>query len=163
MEEFSIFSAAWLSHDPNDPVCNPNDPGYVSDPNDPDYISESAKANWNQICDLDDNYDVDLDDFASFCDNWLWQACWREGYLQGMGGLGMEGLIMPLAIEFTSLTTTTEVTLVPEPDPVTLEENILAMIEYLDQVIADGAPNAESASEIKAILEEWLNGTGASN
>ena len=46
LEEFSLFSAAWLSYDP--------------------------------IYDLDSDFDVDFDDFVSFCDGWLWKACWKS-------------------------------------------------------------------------------------
>lgn len=101
MEEFSIFSVAWLSHDPNDPVCHPNHQDYVSDPNDPDYISQAAKDNWNPICNLEvsgsSEYAIDLGDLASFCDNWLWEACWRENYvavMYGMSGGGGESMMM---------------------------------------------------------------------
>ncbi len=98
MEEFSIFSAAWLSHDPNDPVCDPNHVDYVSDPNDPDYISQSAKDNWNPICNFEvsgnSEYAIDLDDFASFCEDWLWEACWRQSYMAVYAMGGGESMMM---------------------------------------------------------------------
>ena len=38
-----------------------------------------------------------MGDFASFCDNWLWTACWRENYIAvmyGMSGSGGESMMM---------------------------------------------------------------------
>lgn len=78
MEEFSIFSAAWLSHDPNDPGIN--------DPNLYNF------EHWDHRCDINDDYAVDLEDFIAFCENWLWQACYKtsqEGtwmMVQSFGG-----------------------------------------------------------------------------
>jgi len=60
--EFSDMAAAWLSMDPNQtPEPDPND-----------------SANWNPICDLDKDLDVDIDDLVLLCDEWLWRACWRD-------------------------------------------------------------------------------------
>jgi hypothetical protein len=73
MEEFSLFSRAWLTHDPNDPHI----PAGV-DPND--------LARWNRKCNLDGDYDIDLADLMIFADyrnaNWLWTACWRTALQQ---------------------------------------------------------------------------------
>ena len=84
MEEFAIFSAAWLSHDPNDPDIT-TDPNYIGEPN---YVDPGAFVNWNPICDFDDDYDVDMGDLAFFCEDWLWHACWRQSYMAvyAMGG-----------------------------------------------------------------------------
>lgn len=106
-EEFAILSAAWLSHDPKDPVCDPNHPNYVSDPNDPGYISDQAKASWNPICNLDTSggsaYAIDLADLAEFTgttpdtDSWLWEACWHQAYSAQMsGGESMMMATLPL-------------------------------------------------------------------
>ncbi len=44
---------------------------------------------------LDDDNDVDYADVALFCDDWLWQAGWSDGWMMCMGGgagmLGFEG------------------------------------------------------------------------
>lgn len=81
-EELHSFSAAWQSHDPTDPVCDPNYADYVSDPNMPGYISPAQKANWNAACNLADTaestYAIDLSDLVLFCDDWLWRACWQQ-------------------------------------------------------------------------------------
>jgi len=73
LEDFYLLSAAYLSHEPNDP--------WLTDPN----LSES----WNAICNLDNTgdsaYTIDIDDFVLFCDEWLWMACWYEGYNEVWG------------------------------------------------------------------------------
>jgi parallel beta-helix repeat protein len=77
-EDFALFSAAWLSRDPNDP----------SVPSDPNLIDPNDFAGWNTICNLDPTgdsaYRIDLSDLVEFCKNdpqvWLWRACWREDY-----------------------------------------------------------------------------------
>ena len=62
LHEFCILSAAWLTQDPCAP-WQPTDPNLID--------------NWDSRCDLDDDYIVNIDDFVLFCDEWLWQACWR--------------------------------------------------------------------------------------
>jgi hypothetical protein len=106
MEEFAVFSAAWLSHDPNDPAFDPEDPSYnphLSDPNYPDeYITDGQKLAWNPDCDLDDNYAVDVNDFIVFAEDWLWEACYKasqEGTLMMLESLGgYDGLIDKMAM-----------------------------------------------------------------
>ncbi len=69
LKEFALFERAWLNHDPNDPN-----------------LDDEPTANWDVRCDLDSDYDVDLDDFQIFVDStnaetfgyWLWQACWYD-------------------------------------------------------------------------------------
>jgi parallel beta-helix repeat protein len=53
LEEFTVFSSAWLTEDPN--------------------------IYFNPLCDLDTDDNVDLADLLIFSapNNWLWQACWR--------------------------------------------------------------------------------------
>jgi uncharacterized repeat protein (TIGR01451 family) len=79
LKEFAVFSAAWLTYDPNNPLCDPNNPNYVSDPNAPGYISVLDKERFNPVCDLDSDLDVDLADVMIFVDDtpWLWIACWK--------------------------------------------------------------------------------------
>lgn len=62
LHEFYFISAAWLTEDPCAP-WQPTDPNLID--------------NWDSRCDLDDDYVVDIADFVLFCDEWLWQACWR--------------------------------------------------------------------------------------
>ena len=63
LHEFYFISAAWLTQDPNAP-WQPTDPNLID--------------NWDSRCDLNDDYVIDLIDFAHFCEEWLWQACWRS-------------------------------------------------------------------------------------
>jgi len=100
LEEFATLSAAWRTHDPNDPVCDPNHPGHVSDPNAPGYIDPASFANWNATCDFDADFDVDLDDLLGWVQNgsWLWQACWRGeriGMMRSAGGEPTTALAAP--------------------------------------------------------------------
>ncbi len=147
-EEFSVFSAAWLSLNPE--AFDPN----LVDPND--------LAAWNPLCNLDPTGDsehiIDMADFIEFCDpnNWLWVACWRHdlpGYSSMMmgDGEGMQG--------FTPMTESLETASkqeVYEPDPETLKQNILLILEEIEKDIGDGQENLEALFEIKAFLEEVL-------
>lgn len=111
--EFSKFSAAWLSHDPNDPlwIADPN----LADPN----LSEA----WNPTCNLvdtgDSAYNIDLADLEAFVFNvpWLWRACWLTdtGILSEVTFGGGETLLMSGdSTELNSLQTTSELTVQSE-------------------------------------------------
>ncbi len=82
LNEFRLFSVAWLTYDPNHPLCDPNNPNYVSDPNAPGYIDADDKLRFNPICDLDEDLHVGLSDLIVFLDDWLWVACWRTDILE---------------------------------------------------------------------------------
>ncbi len=111
--EFEKFSRAWMTYDPNNPLCDPNHPNFVSDPNSINFISQTDKDRFNPQCDLDEDLDVDLGDLAVLYDesNWLWVACWRldltADALQQMmsmsseGGMQMESL-STLSVEKTT-------------------------------------------------------------
>ncbi len=79
--EFEKFSRAWMTYDPNNSLCDPNNPNFVSDPNSINFISQTDKERFNPSCDLDGDLDVDLADLEIFTNplngNWLWVACWR--------------------------------------------------------------------------------------
>jgi len=76
--EFHSFAKAWLTYDPNHPLCDPNTPGYVGEPNEPGYIGDEDKLRYNPQCDLDNDLHVGLSDFLIFCENWGWTACWLD-------------------------------------------------------------------------------------
>jgi hypothetical protein len=63
-----------LTHDPNDPQM-------------PQGIDPNDFVHWDSRCDLDHDYEVDLDDLVVFTEddpqNWLWTACWRDSQLSG--------------------------------------------------------------------------------
>ncbi len=40
--------------------------------------SEPNDVNYNDVCDLQDNNNIDFNDLVLFCDDWLWQAAWPE-------------------------------------------------------------------------------------
>jgi hypothetical protein len=140
LQEFSIFSAAWLSHDPNDPVCDPNHPEYVGDPNDPGYISQAQKDSWNEICDFDSDYDVDLIDFEFFCENWLWEACWREDYVSVMygmsGGGGESSMMMAAPVTESAFMSSTALDVQPTPEKSICEQifDLEDCIELLEKI-----------------------------
>lgn len=94
MEEFSVFSAAWLTHDPNDPALSDPD---TWDPN--GYTFDG----WNPTCDIDSDYAVDVNDLISFYEEWLWQACYKtsqEGTLMMLESLGgNEGQTQRMSID----------------------------------------------------------------
>lgn len=166
--EFLFLSRAWLSHDPNDPVCDPNHPNYVSDPDDPDYISEIAKANWNPICNLNDTeeteteYAIDISDLVEFCKNdpqvWGWEACWRNNYFKMCGmmdsgsGAGMM-MAMPVMETFESISAQ----MASEPNPETMEQNILLILEEIEKYMEEEPENYEALVEMKAFLEDVLS------
>ncbi len=65
--DYAIFAAAWRS-EPND-------------------------VNYNAVCDLQDNNNIDFNDLVLFCDDWLWKKAWGEGSMMYMGG-GDEGFVV---------------------------------------------------------------------
>jgi len=104
--EFNFFAKAWLTYDPNNPLCDPNNPGYVGDPNAPGYISQLDKDRFNPDCDLDSDFDVDLGDLMMFCEDapqiWLWKACWMtQEYLSEMMASGDQQMMVSNIIEQT--------------------------------------------------------------
>ena len=142
--ELLLFSAVWLSHDPNDPLADPEHPDFVEDPNDPDYINPDSLTNWDGRFDLDTDYDVDLVDFSFFTGDWLWEACWRsssEGtwMMMGMGG-GDIGKMMDVQSQTIADRRLAELAALreskPAPEP-TIEEqldNAKEIIKWLEEI-----------------------------
>ena len=156
LEEDRIFLAAWLSHDPNDPVCDPGHPDYVSDPNLPDYITESQKEKWNPICNLNamgtSEYVIDMADFAGFANENLWSACWYEDYsavMYSMSG-GGESMMMESSLM-------QELTVAYEPDPVSEGKALVEILDIVSEAIKEEPDNFEGLVELKAVLEDWLD------
>ena len=129
--EFSEFSHAWLT-------CDPNRPGGTSgyDPND--------FRHWNLRCDLDQDYDVDLADLVIFAEdnpqNWLWVACWRLDMqpeeLQQMTSMVPDGgvLTQSLSASSASIESTTVV-----PDKSAREQliDLEDTIQFLEKLWLD--------------------------
>lgn len=157
--EFSKFQRAWLSHDPNDPawLADPN----LADPN----LSEP----WNPLCNLDDTgssqYIIDLADLDVFWTDtpWLWQACWRENYIEifGMMSGGTEGMMMAMPVEMTfteSISPVESETIYPISELNSIEKTTVQILAILEQTIQEDEknPNIEGIYEMKAFLEECL-------
>ncbi|HPD48465.1 MAG TPA: right-handed parallel beta-helix repeat-containing protein [Anaerohalosphaeraceae bacterium] len=160
--EYCIFAEAWLSVDPNNPLCDPNNPNYVSDPNDPNYISEDDKLRYRAKCDLDTDLDVDLADLSLFSDEWLWMACWREAQayrfdLMAMAMGGGESMMMavPFAKTFSTALTEPE-TALAESDLARLVHGVYEIMAFVDETIAEDPANSASLLEMKASLAEIL-------
>jgi hypothetical protein len=122
--EFELFSRAWLTHDPNDPQMPPG-----IDPND--------FVHWNPQCDLDLDYDIDLDDLVIFADYqngfWLWIACWLDSQMQQMMSMMPEGGVQ---IELLSMdiTESTATTIIHEK---TIQQQVIELedtVEFLEQL-----------------------------
>jgi hypothetical protein len=130
LHDFYFISAAWFTQDP----CAP------WEPTDPDLID-----NWDSRCDLDGDYMVDIDDLALFCEEWLWQACWRNSdiWMMGMGGGAM-----------TATTMTDQAKLETKPPRViTIWEEIKLVeesIDWLEKVWLEDEQLRKEVSE-----EEW--------
>jgi len=148
LHEFSKFSAAWLSYDPNNPLCDPNHPDFVSDPNAIDYISETDKQHFNGQCDLVEDLHINLADLAVFWDDWLWTACWRENYIAIYGTMSSSGESAILLDYVTAISV--------EPEPETSVDTLVQIIGFLDEVIAESPDNLENIEEIRAVLMDEL-------
>jgi hypothetical protein len=47
--------------------------------------SKSGDSSYNEDCDLEDNNAIDFNDLALFCDDWLWEKAWQNGWMMAMG------------------------------------------------------------------------------
>jgi hypothetical protein len=161
-DEFGIFARSWLSADPNNPLCDPNNPGYVSDPNDPGFISEADKLRYYPGCDIDDDMDVDIADLALFAPEWLWRACWKESQLYRFDGMmmamgGGEGMLMmePATVSIASVSTMNVVPAL-EPDEFDAAERLRTIAEilwFIEQIEAEYA-DSTSLAELRKYLED---------
>jgi uncharacterized repeat protein (TIGR01451 family) len=151
--EFSVFSGAWLSHDPNGPGGDPN--------------------GWNPICNLDasgtSQYVIDLDDLIAFVENdpqvWLWEACWRDDGLYGsmaMGGgesMMAAPMMEPMSFEdaaFESVEETDPYAAMSSDEVVFLVVGIHHVIDHIEISLEKDHENAEKLTEAKDFLEEVL-------
>ena len=170
MHEYGIFARAWLSVDPNNPLCDPNNPNYVSDPNEPDYITEGHKRRYKAKCDLDNDLDVDLLDLDLFSDEWLWMACWKESQIyrydfmmMEMTMAGGESMMMSTPMTATISMEASPVEYV-EPEPAFKSDSALAgfiagvneIIDFVDAAIEQDQSGSKHLYELKASLEDVL-------
>lgn len=162
MADFSILSAAWLTHDPNDPALS--DPN-TWDPN--DYTFDG----WNPVCDLDDDYAVDLADLLLFCEddpqNWLWIACWRTDLLELLQQQSQQMMAIPsgeqesmMLLPITELSSMEQTAIeeLPIVEEKSIEEQILDLqdcIEFLEQIWLE-EPDIQQEIDSEA-WQEFMN------
>jgi parallel beta-helix repeat protein len=120
--DYSEFALAWQSH--------PGDP------------------NWNPDCNIGTpvNNQIDYNDLAVFCEDWLWQAGWTKTFTCGAG----QGMIQTMAAGFapaeTSLQSISAEQQIEKVEPLKIEQ----LIKWLEELWLD--PEAR-----KAIDEDiWL-------
>jgi hypothetical protein len=158
--EFEKFSRAWMTYDPNNPLCDPNHPNFEHDPNSINYISQTDKERFNPVCDLDQDLDVDLADLRLFAEDWLWTACWRRdiregvtgGMIMAMAAPSMEGLTLTASENPASIQPASQL----DRDPIA-ERGVIAMIlDDVNRSIESGHPNQEGLVEIREFLIECV-------
>jgi hypothetical protein len=107
-EEFTVFSHAWLSRDPNDPAII-TDPNYIGHPDyaDPQTLAqwETAWFPWGKMNDFNEDLRLNLDDLIVFSEEsygiWLWEACWRMADCgDGFNALDYDGDGLVNMVEF---------------------------------------------------------------
>ena len=106
------------------------------------FIDYSTLANsWQSInadISLDDDNDVDIDDLALFCDDWLWQPGWILPMF-GRSGFEKDMIALPESLLLTSLSQSAAVIDIAD---------IKEMLEWLDKVWLAG--------ELKMTKKEYL-------
>ena len=50
--------------------------------------TDANDVNYNDVCDLQDNNNIDFNDLALFCGDWLWEKGWGDGWMMAMGRSG---------------------------------------------------------------------------
>jgi len=165
MHEYGGFAQAWLSADPNSPLCDPNDPIYTTDPNSPRFISEGDLLRYNRRWDIDDDLDVDMADFVLFYDEWLWTACWKESRIyrfdmmamaMAMGGGESMMMTEPFAMESSTVDPAAAASAIEQNESPTLEQSAAAILGYVNWCIEQNHPNTEALYDMRAFLEETL-------
>lgn len=161
LTEFSKFSAAWLSRDPNE----------FSDPN---LIDPNDSINWNPVCNIVDTgsstYVIDLDDIMEFInDDWLWIACWKKSRMERfdniMAMMSGGGESMMMAIPMMEAMSIETVSI--EEQPIMSEEERIAHVvlgiyeinSFLDDIINETSEyeELESIYKIKEELDIILS------
>ncbi len=154
LHEFSKFSAAWLSHDPNDPA-------WLADPNLADPNLSEGWYEWKYICNLDatgdSQYTIDLADFSLFCDEWLWAACWKlEQINEAMVMFGGESMMMTLPLSMDVMSFEMEAQPADKTEPEISADTLVEIIVLLDEYLAEQPDNAENIEEMRAFLIDKL-------
>ncbi|MBN2514233.1 MAG: right-handed parallel beta-helix repeat-containing protein [Sedimentisphaerales bacterium] len=159
LNEFRLFSAAWLTYDPNHPLCDPNNLNYVSDPNLSGYIDQNDKLRFNPTCDLNSDLHVGLADFVLFCDDWLWVACWKLDELNAAGASAQTESLMAQSFSASrsllavALDATAETV---ESQPEISVETLVQIISFLNEAEIEMPDNLDAIEAVRAILVEQL-------
>ena len=163
-KDFAILAGAWLSHDPNDPVADPNHPDFVSDPNAPGYIDPAWFADWDGRCDFNADYDVDLADLAHFTieSYWLWEACWGSwaGGIWRMSS-GDYGYSEPGGTSGSTVLTNNAPELIQSEASMARQlENAREIIDWLEELWEDEEAretvDAKAREEFVDVMYDWV-------
>jgi len=167
LEEFTIFSSAWESHDPNTPGLT-TDPNFIGYPN---YVAPDTLARWrirwNPKCNLDTDggseYAIDMEDLEVFLYNWLWRACWYDDYSLVMYGQsytgGGEQMMMSIPIPTPELGMLSEQpaqteTAVPAPSVIPAEAGIQPLPVETEAVVELPAKSiAEQIADLQDAIQ----------
>ena len=151
--DFAVFSRAWLSSDPNTypPPKDPND----------EYLWYVKR--WGFQADMNNDSCVDLADLELFLDNWLWQACWRENYIEMFCMISGSGEILPMSVPMSESLYSAQslraefVQNVYESTPAEQVESIAEIKGFLDTLLKEeNSENRKSVLEVMAVIEGWL-------
>jgi hypothetical protein len=147
--EFTDFSRAWLSYDPN---------VYSTDPN-----VWNTWVKWGKKCDLYDDEKIDLRDLETFISDtpWLWRACWKQSQLTRFETLYYSQTTENLFFESSDVSFSSSVTGnkdIKISELNTMEKSIVQILTVVEQSIQKDRehPNIEGLAEIRAFLEDCL-------
>jgi uncharacterized repeat protein (TIGR01451 family) len=151
--EFNEFSAAWLSHNPKDPLwlANPN----LVDPN--------AAAAWNPMCNLDSTgsstHTIDTADLTVFLNDWLWVACWKLEEINAAAAqaesMSAQSISSARSLSVYFLDSYLESA---KNQPEVSAATLIQILEFLNSAAAEESDNAAGIEDIKAILLAELQG-----
>jgi len=122
--------------------------------------SELGEGNYNDDCDLEDNNNIDYNDLALFCDDWLWAAGWTQDFMMMYGGMGMQegGYSMSVSEPFGQ--TEEQTSEAEELEGEFEAADFSGIIEFIDMVWLSGdlkeSMTEEEYLEFRKILESML-------
>ncbi len=141
-KDYAVLADAWHSSDPNEPGIT-TDPNYIGQPN---YRDPLRLTKWDDRCNFDGDYDIDLADLEYFTIDgyWLWMACWRESSTN-LWMLGGETAQMAAPLESGVLDPLSAQPGVAQP---TLQEQAAQVIEIVAWMENLWANDAEARKQI---------------
>jgi len=176
LEEFNLFSKAWLAYDPY--VLNPNCPDhayYTSDPDSPHYVIVADCIHWDSRCNIiatgASQYVIDLADLTAFVSQapWLWRACWRTDIIKQQadamassensiseGSMQMESLL-PTSLASPALMRAESMSAFSEESVCQSEQDrVLSLLSAIHDLLETEESDRDALLEIKHILEQSL-------